>query len=72
MNEETNSAEFMVAAQLFHQSVIAQIELERMRVANIASQANGEGLAYDADSFAELADQLAIASEQLFEPEDDA
>ena len=70
-DEKIDTNDMLVAAQLINQSVIAQIELERMRIANAVSQANGEGLLYGPEAFAELADQLAMCSEQLFEPEND-
>ncbi len=60
---------YLIASQLMHHSVLAMIELERMKHENLCAEIRGEGFIYGPSDFGDLADQLAQSADELFEEE---
>lgn len=65
-SERDVDTEFLIGAQIYSQSVLALIELERMKTANLAAQIKGEDLVFASEDFEELSETLSDSIAVLF------
>lgn len=70
-SERDVDTEFLIGAQIYSQSVLALIELEGMKTANLAAQIKGEDLVFVAADFEELSETLSDSIAVLFGDMDD-